>query len=172
MDDSGPERRGRVHDAEGARRAILNAAEEVFAQHGSDGARIDAIAAAAGYNKSLIFQYFGDKLNLYAEVIKRLDRQGSEMQARVFALLLEDETFATDARKFRTLLETAMRMLFDFLAEHPRIVRILAWEQAEGWQTFTKIASQFDTEDIALFRALCSKAQALDCCDPAPIPSS
>ena len=160
MDDSGPERRGRVHDAEGARRAILNAAEEVFAQHGFDGARIDAIAAAAGYNKSLIFQYFGDKLNLYAEVIKRADRQGSEMQARVFALLLEDETFVTDARKFRTLLETAMRMLFDFLAEHPRIVRILAWEQAEGWQTFTKIASQFDTEDIALFRALCSKAQS------------
>ena len=74
MDDSGPERRGRVHDAEGARRAILNAAEEVFAQHGFDGARIDAIAAAAGYNKSLIFQYFGDKLNLYAEVIKRAPR--------------------------------------------------------------------------------------------------
>src|SRR5260221_10787399 len=153
MDDSGPERRGRVHDAEGARRAILNAAEEVFAQHGFDGARIDAIAAAAGYNKSLIFQYFGDKLNLYAEVIKRLDRQGSEMQARGFALLLEDETFATDARKFRTLLETAMRMLFAFLAEHPRIVLIIACEHAEVCQIFTNITSQFHTQNIALYNA-------------------
>src|SRR5258708_13050008 len=85
MDDSGPERRGRVHDAEGARRAILNAAEEVFAQHGFDGARIDAIAKAAGYNKSLIFQYFGDKLGLYAEMIRRADDQTREMQNQALA---------------------------------------------------------------------------------------
>jgi AcrR family transcriptional regulator len=31
-------RSGRTHDAEGAREAILNAAEEVFAEHGFDGA--------------------------------------------------------------------------------------------------------------------------------------
>ena len=58
-----------MHDAEGAREAILNAGEEVFAEHGFDGARIDAIAKSSGYNKSLIFQYFGDKLGLYAAVI-------------------------------------------------------------------------------------------------------
>ncbi len=43
-------RRGRAHDAEGARQTILDAAEEVFAEHGFDGARIDAIAEVAGYN--------------------------------------------------------------------------------------------------------------------------
>ena len=73
-------RRGRMHDAEGTRDAILNAAEEVFAQHGFDGARIDAIAATAGYNKSLIFQYFGDKLGLYAAVVRRADDQTRFMQ--------------------------------------------------------------------------------------------
>ena len=40
-------RRGRAHDAEGAREAILNAAEAVFAEHGFDGARIDVIAKAS-----------------------------------------------------------------------------------------------------------------------------
>src|ERR1700692_2963713 len=59
----------RERDAEVARRAILNAAEEVFAENGFDGARIDAIAAASGYNKSLIFHYFGDKLGLYREIV-------------------------------------------------------------------------------------------------------
>jgi AcrR family transcriptional regulator len=39
-----PSKRGRTHDAEGAREAILNAAEKVFAEHGFDGARIDVIA--------------------------------------------------------------------------------------------------------------------------------
>ena len=152
--------RGRVHDAEGARRAILDAAEEVFAEHGFDGARIDAIAATAGYNKSLIFQYFGDKLKLYAEVLKRADRQGTELQGQVFAPFLEDESIATDADKFRALLKTALQMLFDYLVENPRIIRILNWEQAEGWHTWTKIASQMNTEDIAQFRALCAKAQS------------
>src|SRR5712692_11153537 len=70
----------RERDAEVARQAILNAAEEVFAEHGFDGARIDAIARVAGYNKSLIFQYFGDKLGLYAEMIRRADEQTREVQ--------------------------------------------------------------------------------------------
>src|SRR5438105_11930756 len=101
-------RRGRVHDAEGTREAILNAAEVVFAEHGFDGARIDAIAAEAGYNKSLIFQYFGDKLGLYAAVAKRTDKDMNELEARLLAPLLEDETVAADAHRFRAFLETAI----------------------------------------------------------------
>jgi TetR/AcrR family transcriptional regulator len=153
------ERRGRTHDAESARRAILDAAEEVFAEHGFDGARVDAIAAIAGYNKSLIFQYFGDKLNLYAEVLRRADRQGTEVQAQVFAILLEDPTITTDAHKFRGLLEIGMNLAFEYLEKNPRILRIITWEQAEGWQSWKKTAGQMNMEDIAQFRVLCSKAQ-------------
>src|SRR5579859_3211773 len=120
-------RRGRVHDAEGARVAILNAAEEVFAEHGFDGARIDAIAEVAGYNKSLIFHYYGDKLGLYSEVLKRIDQQGSELQARLLEPLLADERLTSDASKFRTFLRAVMRLMFDFLVEHPHILRMLAW---------------------------------------------
>src|SRR5437763_8117985 len=98
-------RRGRAHDAEGAREAILNAAEEVFAEHGFDGARIDAIAAEAGYNKSLIFHYFDDKLGLYAEVVRRADQEMTALQMRVLTPLLEDETVTSNARSFKTALE-------------------------------------------------------------------
>jgi TetR/AcrR family transcriptional regulator len=66
---------GRSRDAEKTREAILNAAEAVFAEYGFGRARIDAIAQVADYNKSLIGQYFGDKLGLYAEVLKRADRE-------------------------------------------------------------------------------------------------
>jgi TetR/AcrR family transcriptional regulator len=152
-------RQGRVHDAEGAREAILNAAEEVFAQHGFDGARIDAIAALAGYNKSLLFQYFGDKLGLYAMVARRTDRDISELEARVLAPLLEDETIVSDAHRFRAFLETGIGALFDYLLEHPRLVRIILWEQAEGWQTYVKIFSQFETEDVDQFRTLFARAR-------------
>jgi TetR/AcrR family transcriptional regulator len=153
-------RRGRAHDAEGAREAILNAAEKVFAEHGFDGARIDAIAATAGYNKSLIFQYFDDKLGLYAEVVRRADREINELQAGVITVLSEDETIASNAHKFRTLLETAIKGFFDYLVEHPRIRRILIWEVAEGWQTYAKIMSQRDREDIERFRPFFSRLQS------------
>src|SRR5450759_1417839 len=86
----------RERDAESARQAILDAAEEVFAENGFDGARIDAIAAASEYNKSLIFHYFDDKLGLYAEVVKRADREMTALQVRVLTPLLEDETIASN----------------------------------------------------------------------------
>lgn len=140
-------RRGRVHDAEGAREAILNAAEEVFTEHGFDGARIDAIAARAGYNKSLIFQYFGDKVGLYVAVLKRVDQEMSQLQVELFAPLLVDETLASDARKFKALLEKIIGALYDYMAAHPRLVRMLSWEQAEGWNVYRRIYEQFQAED-------------------------
>src|SRR6266571_4456700 len=109
--------RGRARDAERTREVILNAAEAVFAEHGFDGARIDAIAKASGYNPSLLFQYFGDKLGLYTAVLKRADQEASVLSTLLFAPLLADETIASDAHKFRTFLKTAMGAYFDYMAE-------------------------------------------------------
>jgi len=159
MSDPEP-RRGRAHDAEGAREAILNAAEAVFAEHGFDGARIDVIAKASGYNSSLLFHYFGDKLSLYVEVVKRADREMTELQVRVLAPLLEDETVASNVHAFKALLEIIVTALFDYLIAHPRFMRMLLWEQAEGWQTFSRTVSQFDTEDADQFEALFRKARS------------
>ncbi len=154
-----PERkRGRTHDAEGARQAILNAAEEVFAEHGFDGARVDAIAAAAGYNKSLIFQYFEDKLGLYAAMIRRADDQTRSIQSEVIAALIDDETLL-DPGKLRALLKTYLSAYFDFLVEHPRFMKVFLWEMAEGWKTYSKILTQRDYDDVQDFQPLLQKLQ-------------
>jgi TetR/AcrR family transcriptional regulator len=155
---AGP-RRGRIHDAAGAREAILNAAAAVFAEHGFDGARIDAIAEAANYNKSLIFTYYGDKLGLYAAVLKRIDKQAIEFQAQLLGPLLADKTIVSDAHRFRAFLKTAIGVFFDFMVEHPRVMRMLVWEHAEGWQTYGRIASLFETEGLEQLEALFSRAQ-------------
>ena len=151
-------REGRARDAHRARKAILDAAEAVFAQHGFDGARIDAIANASGYNNGLLFRYFGNKLGLYTEVLKRADRDMGDLLARVFAPLLSDETITSDAQRWRCFLTTTFGTFFDYMVEHPHVMRIFNWEQAEGWQTFAKIASQFETGDLARLEALFSKA--------------
>lgn len=156
---SGDIRPKRERDAEVARNAILDAAEEIFAENGFDGARIDAIAAASGYNKSLIFHYFDDKLGLYTAVLKRIDQQGNELQARTLMPFLADEGLTSDASKFRTFVGIVIRWIFDSLVENPRVLRMITWEAAEGWQTVRKIASQFNTDDVKLFRQILSRAQ-------------
>ncbi len=144
-------RRGRPHDAAGTREAILNAAEQVFAQHGFDGARIDTIAEVAGYNKSLIFSYFGDKLGLYTAIIRRVDEQTRDLQTRALTTLLENQTELSIA-KVKELLRTYLAGYFDYLVEHPHIGRILVWEMAEGWQIYQKIIVPTDFEDIRQFQ--------------------
>lgn len=141
------------------REAILQAAETIFAEHGFDGARVDAIAEVSGYNKTLIFRYFGDKLNLYAAVLKRADHEWSELLAHLFSPLLEDESIISDVHRFREFLRTALEAFFDYMVDHPRFTRMINWEQAEGWQTFAKIASRFEPDDLARLEASFSNAQ-------------
>ena len=54
-------RRGSRRQPEASRNAILQAALAEFAQEGLAGARVDAIAEAAGVNKALLYYYFRDK---------------------------------------------------------------------------------------------------------------
>jgi TetR/AcrR family transcriptional regulator len=40
---------------------------------------------------------------------------------------------------------------WDYLIEHPRILRIFMWEMAEGWQTYAKIQNRQDQADLETF---------------------
>jgi TetR/AcrR family transcriptional regulator len=147
-------------DSHRTRAAILDAAERVFAEHGFDGARIDHIAEISGYNKTLIFRYFIDKLNLYAEVLKRIDTQMSESLAQVAIPLVVNETIVTDTQKFREFLKTALEELFDFMMAHPQIMRMIMWEHAEGWQTYNRLASLFKVEGFEQLEKIFARARA------------
>ena len=61
--------RGSRRQPDLSRKAILQAALVEFAQEGLAGARVDAIAEAAGVNKALLYYYFHDKESLYGAVL-------------------------------------------------------------------------------------------------------
>jgi TetR/AcrR family transcriptional regulator len=63
-------RRGSRRQPEASRKAILKAALAEFAQEGLAGARVDAIADAAGVNKALLYYYFHDKEKLYGATLE------------------------------------------------------------------------------------------------------
>ncbi len=154
-----PVKKGRSRDAAKAREAILDAAEAIFAEHGYDGARIDAIATASSYNPSLLYQYFGDKLGLYAAVLRRFAQSTNALSAGLLVGWLTDDSVASDSRTFRAFLETLVRTEFDYLIDHQRMLRLLTWEMAEGWQTYTQVAAQPTAEAENPFESLFAAAR-------------
>ena len=77
---------GRPKDM-GKRSAILDAARRLFTTAGFDGASMDQIAAEASVSKLTVYSHFGDKDDLFREVIR----------SRIEDLLPED-IYAYDAR--------------------------------------------------------------------------
>lgn len=55
---------------DGTRSKLLDAAGQVFADFGYHGATVREICARAGVNVALVNYYFGDKLELYTEVLR------------------------------------------------------------------------------------------------------
>src|SRR5690606_23464451 len=57
-------------DTEGTKRKILEAAVTEFARRGPDGTTVERIAKSAGVNKERIYNYFGDKRELFNAVLR------------------------------------------------------------------------------------------------------
>jgi len=53
---------------------MLDAAERVFSASGFHGASMDAIAAAAGISKPMVYNYFGSKEGIYLAYLERAGR--------------------------------------------------------------------------------------------------
>lgn len=93
-----------------SRAKILAAAEQVFARDGLAGARTDAIAAAAGVNKALLYYYFKDKEKLYEAV---LEAHLKEFSQRALAVL-------NAKGSPRALLLRYVELHFDFISQRHR----------------------------------------------------
>lgn len=66
--DAGAPRRPK-RDREATRRRILDAARDLFGEHGYDGVTVRMIAARAEANMALVNRYFGSKAALFGEVL-------------------------------------------------------------------------------------------------------
>src|SRR5690349_21460422 len=53
------------------RKLIVEAAGRLFGEHGYEGARLDAVAAAAGVTKPVLYRHFADKTALYLALLER-----------------------------------------------------------------------------------------------------
>ena len=78
----------RVRDKDGKQRALLEAANEVFAEQGFDAAVTKEIARRAGCSESMLFHYFGDKQGIFEQVVSRQIAEGvTEAEDRIMKSL-------------------------------------------------------------------------------------
>jgi TetR/AcrR family transcriptional regulator len=109
-------------------RRIMDAAMEVFAESGYEGARIDEIARRAGVNKAMVYYRIGDKKTLYEEVIH--DVFGDTVER--ISENIQDELYPEE--KFKVYLANIAKTM----AEHPSLPRIMMREVASGWSNFSE----------------------------------
>ncbi|MGW2636529.1 TetR family transcriptional regulator [Streptomyces sp. NPDC001348] len=103
-----------TRDPEATRARIFQAAVAEFARHGIAGARIDRIASAAKANKQLIYAYFGNKAELFTQVL------GTCMVDLAAAVPIDADD-----------IEGWIDRLLDYHAAHPELLRLLLWEGIE-----------------------------------------
>jgi TetR/AcrR family transcriptional regulator len=128
----------RPRDAAASRETLLDAAQSAFAEAGFSGARIDDIAKSSGYNKSLIFQHFGDKAGLYQAVVRRLRENSDAASASALGEVV-GRSSSLDRKKLEALLRASVAWSFAHLVEEPEYLKLFAWEMAEGWKAFRAI---------------------------------
>ncbi len=103
-------------------RTIFDAALQVFAREGRNGARMQGIADAADINKAMLHYYFRDKRTLYENVFAYTVRQ---FMASFDISLTEAPTFAETLRVF-------IDGYVDFVRTHDAAMRLMVQENLAG----------------------------------------
>lgn len=123
-----------LRDSAKTKEDLLLAAENEFAAKGLYGARIDAIAEDAHVNKRMIYEYFGNKEDLYKIV---LNRAYSRLLKRE-VVVLSEKTTAQEA------ISKTIHMYFEFLAQDEKFVQLVLWENLNH----AKYLQELNLQDI------------------------
>ena len=93
---------------------ILEAAEEVFAAHGFDGASIEEIARRAEIAIATLYKIFGSKEAVFTALVEHRQDQ----------FLVEVESFARESADPRVQIERLVAAIFRYFEEHQHAFRI------------------------------------------------
>ncbi|MEN0067864.1 MAG: TetR/AcrR family transcriptional regulator [Myxococcota bacterium] len=105
-----------------ARNAILDAAENAFADRGFHDTKLWDIARSIGVTKSLIHDHFGSKEDLFDAVVTRVSEAYVTAQAA---------QWDRDGKDVRLLIE-GISVLFTFIGRHPKASRLMLRAQLDG----------------------------------------
>ncbi|WP_438317348.1 TetR family transcriptional regulator [Streptomyces sp. HUAS TT3] len=138
-----------ARDSSATKARILAAAFDEFAEYGIAGARVDRIADTADANKRMIYVYYGNKEQLFDQVLQQAMEQGAE-------------SVPFDAEN----LPGYAGAIFDHLTADPRLMRLVMWKRLERPE-----ATALETEAYARKHAALAVAQQGGHVDPTHDPA-
>jgi AcrR family transcriptional regulator len=97
------------------KRIILEQAMELFSRRGFHGASIDAIVAASGITKPVLYDHFSSKGDLYIQVCKHIRER----------LLAAGNQVVTPSRGIAERIRAGVEAFFEFAEQNPAAIRIL-----------------------------------------------
>src|SRR4051794_16813957 len=120
--------RPRSRDADRSRRAIVDAAETLFAERGFEAVSLQEIGDAAGLSRGTPNYFFGSKQDLYVAVLERVFADREEATMRAFAPV---RAWCESARagSLRGPLTRAIESYMSFLLARPAFVRLIVREE-------------------------------------------
>ncbi len=116
----------RTEAAEASKRAILEAAEALFAEKGYDATSLQEICDRAGVTRGLPNYFFGSKDALYRTVLERAMARSQNLIAFLREQVCKPSASAEE------LLRVVIGRLFDDFVTHPTFIRITEWEALQN----------------------------------------
>jgi AcrR family transcriptional regulator len=150
--------RRRIRDADRSRKAILAAAETLFAERGFDAVSLQEIGDAAALSRGTPNYFFGSKQDLYVAVLERVFADREEATTRAFEPV-RAWCEAVRAGSLRQPLSRAIESYMSFLLARPAFVRLIVREELRGGEGL-RLAQREATamrEALAAVRAVARK---------------
>ncbi|MBN8247700.1 MAG: CerR family C-terminal domain-containing protein [Verrucomicrobia bacterium] len=129
------------------RRALMDAAAEVFAEHGFRNATVREICQRAGANVAAVNYHFGDKASLYAAVLAELSRLAQDRFPSDAGL----DDNATPRQRLTAFIRSFLQRVLseDLSARHGRI---MAREMVEPTEALDRMARDYIQPQADLLR--------------------
>ena len=136
------------------RRAILEAARELFLQHGYLGTSMDDVAAVAKVSKQTVYKHFGDKRRMFVELLTGDMGSADASVAALAEAVPDSQDLETDLRAFArgylaaVMQPHLMRLRRLVIGEAERFPELAAaWYASGPAQAYATFASWFEVLD-------------------------
>ena len=127
-----------------SREAILDAAEELFAQQGYDGTSLNQVGTKAGVSRGTPGYFFGAKEALYQAVLERCFRRVRD------AIRSGRDRALASHEPPEVVLAGAVAEYFDFIQANPNFVRLMEREALNGAERINRLpGANFASEAVS-----------------------
>ncbi|MDY0931386.1 TetR/AcrR family transcriptional regulator [Chryseobacterium sp. CFBP8996] len=133
---------GPIRDKEKTKQKLLNAVGKILKTKGYSGLMVSKIAAVAGFDKKLIYEYFGSTDKLIDEYIKSQD----------YWSRFEPDGNVDLSDGGKEMSKLAILNQFESLKKNKELQKILVWEMSESRPILKKLLDQREEVGEELFK--------------------